>query len=126
MSDVRRLLAIKANIETVMQRDLDPLMRVVMQRRLDVVCKEIEESREEWNKLFETQELEQLRARVMELEASNAELLEALKDCCVIARPGNPSSCCPVYRPGEHGGCAENEDCECNIWKAIQKARGQG
>ena len=27
---------------------------------------------------------------------------------------------------GEHGGCAENEDCECNIWKAIQKARVQG
>jgi hypothetical protein len=68
----------------------------------------------------------QLRARVMELEASNAELLEALEDCCVIARPKNPSSCCPAYRPGEHGGCAENEDCECNIWKAIQKERGQG
>jgi len=68
-------------------------------------------------------ELDQLRARVKELEASNAELLEALKDCCVIARPKNPSSCCPAYRPGVHGGCAENEDCECNIWKAIQKAK---
>ena len=67
-----------------------------------------------------------LKNRVSELEASNAELLEALEDCCVIARPKNPSSCCPAYRPGEHGGCAENEDCECNIWKAIQKARGQG
>ena len=65
------------------------------------------------------------KAKVAELEASNAELLEALKDCCVIARPKNPSSCCPAYRPGEHGGCAENEDCECNIWKAIQKASGQ-
>ena len=57
------------------------------------------------------------------LIAAAPDLLEALKDCCVIARPGNPSSCCPVYRPGEHGGCAENEDCECNIWKAIQKAK---
>ena len=58
------------------------------------------------------------------LIAAAPDLLEALKDCCVIARPGNPSSCCPVYRPGEHGGCAENECVECDIWKAIQKARG--
>ena len=60
------------------------------------------------------------------LIAAAPDLLEALKDCCVIAKPENPSSCCPVYRPGEHGGCAENEDGECHIWKAIQKARGQG
>ena len=49
MSDVRRLLAIKAELETAMQGGIDPLMRVVTQRRLDVVCKEIEEAREEWN-----------------------------------------------------------------------------
>ena len=60
------------------------------------------------------------------LIAAAPDLLDALEDCCVIAKPKNPSSCCPAYRPGEHGGCAENEDCECNIWKAIQKARGQG
>ena len=90
MNDVRRLLKNKEYIEKLMQQSLDPLMRVVTQRRLDVVCKEIEEAREEWNKLFETQELDQLRARVKELEASNAWLLEALKDCCVIAKPENP------------------------------------
>jgi len=72
-----------------------------------------------------SQKIFDMRDRIRRLEASNAELLEALEDCCVIAKPENPSSCCPVYRPGEHGGCAENEDCECNIWKAIQKARGQ-
>ena len=60
------------------------------------------------------------------LIAAAPDLLEALKDCCAIARPKNPSSCCPAYRPGEHGGCAENEDGECHIWKAIQKERGQG
>lgn len=58
------------------------------------------------------------------LIAAAPELLGALEDCCVIAKPGNPASCCPVYRPGEHGGCSENEDGECHIWKAIQKARG--
>ena len=125
MNDVRRLLKNKEYIETAMQR-ADPLMRVVMHRRLGVVCEELKEIRDELNKLFEPQEVDQLRARVMELEASNKELLEALEDCCVIAKPKNPSSCCPAYRPGEHGGCAENEDCECNIWKAIQKARVQG
>lgn len=58
------------------------------------------------------------------LIASAPDLLEALEDCCVIAKPENPGCCCPVYRPGEHGGCAENEDGECHIWKAIQKAKG--
>lgn len=60
------------------------------------------------------------------LIAAAPDLLGALEDCCVIAKPGNSASCCPVYRPGEHGGCSENEDGECHIWKAIQKARGQG
>ena len=78
--------------------------------------------------LYEKVEIvpEGTKAKVAELEARNKELLLALEDCCVIAKPKNPSSCCPAYRPGEHGGCAENEDCECNIWKAIKKARGQG
>ena len=58
------------------------------------------------------------------LIASAPDLLEALEDCCVIAKPENPACCCPVYRMGKHGGCAENEDGECHIWKAIQKAKG--
>jgi len=49
MNDVRQLLKTKANIETAMQR-ADPLMRLVMQRRLNVVCGEIEKAREEWHK----------------------------------------------------------------------------
>ncbi len=49
MNDVRQLLKTKADIETAMQR-ADPLMRLVMQRRLDVVCGEIEKAREEWHK----------------------------------------------------------------------------
>ena len=80
MNDVRRLLKNKEYIEKLMQQSLDPLMRVVTQQRLDVVCKEIEEAREEWNKLFETQELDQLKQRVVELEASNKELLDVLED----------------------------------------------
>lgn len=57
------------------------------------------------------------------LIAAAPDMLDALEDCCVIAKPENQACCCPVYRPGEHGGCAENEDGECHIWKAIQKAR---
>lgn len=72
---------------------------------------------------FMNNELDQLRERVMELEASNKELLEALEDCCVIAKPENPACCCPNYQPLPDGDCAENEDGECHIWKAIQKAR---
>ncbi len=36
----------------------------------------------------------ELQAGVKELESSNAELLEALEDCCVIAKPENPGCCC--------------------------------
>lgn len=124
MNDVRRLLAIKANIETAMQRDLAPHIRVFAQQQLDEVCKAIEEAWKDLSKLFEPQELDQLRARVKELEASNAELLAALEDCCVIAKPENPACCCPVYRRGNEGGCVENKDGECHIWKAIQKKGG--
>ena len=67
-----------------------------------------------------------LKNRVSELEASNAELLEALKDCCVIAKPENPACCCPNYQPLPDGDCAEVKNGDCHIWKAIQKAREQG
>ena len=80
MIDVRRLLAIKANIETAMQRDLAPHIRVFAQQQLDEVCKAIEEAHAECDKLFEHMELDQLRSRVAELEASNAELLDVLED----------------------------------------------
>jgi dUTPase len=49
MNDVRQLLKNKEYIETAMQR-ADPLMRLVMQRQLDVVCAEIKEALEEWHK----------------------------------------------------------------------------
>jgi hypothetical protein len=71
-------------------------------------------------------EIEKQNARMKQMEASNAELLEALEDCCVIAKPENPACCCPNYQPLPDGDCAENEDGECHIWKAIQKARVQG
>jgi hypothetical protein len=80
MNDVRRLLVIKANLETVMQRDLETSVRVYAEQQLDAVCKQIEEARIEWNKLFEQQEIDQLKHRVSELEASNAALLGALED----------------------------------------------
>jgi len=56
MKDIKKLLAIKAELETAMQRDIDPLMRVVIQRRLDKVCEEIEKAYAGWDKLFEPQE----------------------------------------------------------------------
>ena len=80
MNDVRLLLEDKEYIETAMQRDLDPLMRVVMQRRLDRVCERIEEAREEWHKPLEPQEIDLLKQRVAKLEASNMELLDVLED----------------------------------------------
>jgi len=80
MNDVRRLLATKADIEKTMRRELAPQTRAYAEQQLYVVCKEIEEAREEFGKLFEPQEIDQLKARVSELEASNAELLDALED----------------------------------------------
>lgn len=103
MSDVRRLLVIKANLETVMQRDLAPHIRAFAQQELDKVCKQIEEAREEWNKLFEQQEIDQLKARVSELEASNAALLAALDDLI--------------------DECGQAEDCGLIDWKVMGKAR---
>ena len=79
MSDVRRLLVIKADIETAMQRDLAPHIRAFAQQELDKVCKQIKEAHAEYDKLFEQQKIDQLNQRMAGLEASNAELLEALE-----------------------------------------------
>jgi len=114
--DVRRLLAIKANIETAMQRDLAPHIRVFAQQQLGEVCKAIEEAREEWDKLFEQQKIDQLKQRVVEMEASNTELLEALKNECRLCRHGNGNSFNPDCPNGKM----------CLIHGAIQKERGQG
>ena len=59
------------------------------------------------------------------LIAATPDLLEALKDCCVIAKPENPACCCPNYQPLPDGDCAEAKNGDCHIWKAIQKARGR-
>ena len=40
-------------------------------------------------------EIEKQNARMKQMEASNAELLEALEDCCVIAKPENPDLLLP-------------------------------
>ena len=80
MKDIKKLLAIKANLETAMQRDLAPHIRVFAQQQLYAVCKELKEIRDELNKLFEPLEIDQLKQRVAELEASNAELLDVLED----------------------------------------------
>ena len=103
MNDVRRLLAIKANIETAMQRDLAPHIRVFAQQQLGEVCKAIEEAREEWDKLFEQQEIDQLKQRVAELEASNKELLDALEDL--------------IYE------CGQAKECGLIDWKVMGTAR---
>lgn len=60
------------------------------------------------------------------LIAAAPEMLVALEYCCVIAKPGNPDCCCPNYQPSPDGDCAEAKNGDCHIWKAIQKARGQG
>ena len=73
-----------------------------------------------------SQKIFDMRDRIRRLEASNAELLDALEDCCVIAKPENPDCCCPNYQPLPDGDCAEAKNGDCHIWKAIQKARGQG
>lgn len=117
MNDVRRLLAIKANIETAMQRDLAPHIRVFAQQQLGEVCKAIEEAWEDLSKLFEPQELDQLKQRVAELEASNAVLLEEngklrkinkeligfLEKECRMCMFGGLNGC---------GACLLNEECE--------------
>jgi uncharacterized protein YfbU (UPF0304 family) len=91
MNDVRQLLKTKANIETAMQR-ADPLMRLVMQRQLDVVCAEIEKAREEWHKectdLLEGNDA--LKNRIAELEREvqdyKEENVKLLQQCLSLYR----------------------------------------
>ena len=119
MNDVRRLLKTKVNIETAMQR-ADPLMRLVMQRQLDVVCGEIEEAREEWHKLFEPQEIDQLRARVKEAELKNriAELEREVQDY----KEENVKllqQCLSLYRAVRKANCELDKiekSCDNNVW----------
>ena len=118
MIDVRRLLAIKAELETAMQGGIDPLMRVVMQRRLDVVCEEIEKAYAEWDKLFEQQELDQLRARVKEMER---QLQEYKEDNVKLLR-----QCLKLYRAlMTQRDEAEKvmETCAHNVWFSRLKER---
>jgi len=193
MNDVRRLLKSKEYIEKMMQR-ADPLMRLVMQRRLDVVCGEIEEARKEWHKgergagmnkerhysaehgyddaisvvgdgdcklasFSRPQnsqeeewfaygsdedadaianlavnmrdelrncivEMDKLKQRVVELEASNEELLELLEFCCYRTTPGADCWCQHGQGQVNLGHCSEESYCP--VWQSIQKARGQG
>jgi predicted nucleic acid-binding Zn-ribbon protein len=101
MNDVRQLLKTKVNIETAMQR-ADPLMRLVMQRQLDVVCGEIEKAREEWHKgergagmsdVINTDLLEEndaLKNRIAELEREvqdyKEENVKLLQQCLSLYR----------------------------------------
>lgn len=71
MNDVRQLLKTKANIETAMQR-ADPLMRLVMQRRLDVVCGEIEKAQKEQNMKKDIGKLHLQKERTDLLEENDA------------------------------------------------------
>ena len=124
MNDVRQLLKNKEYIEKMMQR-ADPLMRLVMQRRLDVVCKEIEEARarEDLNKPLEPQEIDLLKQRVAELEASNEELLELLEFCCYRTTSGADCWCQHGQGLVKLGHCSEESYCP--VWQGIQKAKGQ-
>jgi predicted nucleic acid-binding Zn-ribbon protein len=113
--DVRRLLKNKEYIETAMQR-ADPLMRLVMQRQLDVVCGEIEEAREEWHKSMEhvsdlLEENYALKNRIAELEREvqdykeeNVKLLQ---------------QCLSLYRAVKKANCnldAIEKSCDNNVW----------
>ncbi len=78
MKDIKWLLKEKGEIDEALKADdITPTVRLILQEELERFEKLIAQNREEWNKLFEPQEIDQLRARVKQLEASNAELLEA-------------------------------------------------
>ena len=120
MNNVRRLLKTKANIETAMQR-ADPLMRLVMQRQLDVVCGEIEEAREEWHKLFEPQErLKEIGAESADAELKNriAELEREVQDY----KDENVKllqQCLSLYRAVKKANVELDkieESCDNNVW----------
>jgi predicted nucleic acid-binding Zn-ribbon protein len=115
MNDVRRLLKNKEYIETAMQR-ADPLMRLVMQRQLDVVCAEIEEARQEWHKSMEhvsdlLEENDALKNRIAELEREvqdyKEENVRLLKQCLAL------------YRAVKKANCELDkieESCDNNVW----------
>lgn len=67
----------------VVNRDLF-FVREVARRNAELKqtadCKEIEEAREEFGKLFEPQEIDKLKQRVAELEAINKKLMTLLRD----------------------------------------------
>ena len=77
------------------------------------------------NNLDEALRAKRFAEEARRLEDSNKELLDALEDCCVIAKPENPPCCCPNYQPLPDGDCAEAKNGDCHIWKAIQKERGK-
>lgn len=138
MNDVRQLLKTKANIEMAMQR-ADPLMRLVKQRELDVVCGEIEKAREEWNKgergagMSEqidksTQEwLKEIGAESPDAELKNriAELEREVQDY----KEENVKllqQCLSLYRAVKKANCELDkieESCDNNVWFSHLKER---
>lgn len=117
MQDIRKLLAIKAEIEKAMKQDIETHTREFAQQLDKDICEEIEEARAEWDKLFESQEIDQLRARVKQLEAINKAILEELE---------SQRKKCP-WKP-EKPDCSDshcmNQE-NCNILKVISKAKGR-
>jgi hypothetical protein len=125
MSDVRRLLVIKANLETAMQRDLAPHIRAFAQQELDAVCKQIEEAREELDRLFEPQEIDQIKARVSELEASNAGLLDSLEVARDFIQQGIELGCISTECAGAELNMDSIDEMLDKFEEAIKKAKGE-
>ena len=124
--DVRQLLKTKANIETAMQR-ADPLMRLVMQRQLDVVCAEIEEARKDIGKLhlqkertdlLEVEENYALKNRIAELER---EVQDYKEDNVKLLQ-----QCLSLYRAVKKANVELDkieESCDNNVWFSHLKER---
>ena len=117
MNDVRRLLKTKVNIETAMQR-ADPLMRLVMQRQLDVVCAEIEEARKDIGKLHLQKERTNLLEENYALKNRIAELEREVQDY----KEENVKllqQCLSLYRAVKKANCELDEieeSCDNNVW----------
>lgn len=123
MSDVRQLLKTKANIETAMQR-ADPLMRLVKQRELDVVCGEIEKAQKEQNmkkdigKLHLQKERTDLLEENYALKNRIAELEREVQDY----KEENVKllqQCLSLYRAVKKANCELDkieESCDNNFW----------
>ena len=115
--DVRQLLKTKANIETAMQR-ADPLMRLVMQRQLDVVCAEIEEARKDIGKLHLQKERTDLLEENYALKNRIAELEREVQDY----KEENVKllqQCLSLYRALKKANCELDkieESCDNNVW----------